>query len=157
MKLIGQASHYWSNVEHLREIRGDLPVRTWTEMKHQFKEKYLPPSYYPRLLDQWNLLGQGNMPANEYVAKFDEFMVRCSTVESKTPKQILSRFRTALRIDLKIELFARDVETLERAYVLVQDLDEVKPHSSFRSQDFCQQASRSSTNQYPNWAVSNPP
>ena len=47
-------------------------------------------------------------------------------LETETPMQVLSRFRAGLREDLRSELFARNVDTLEKAYALVQDLDEVK-------------------------------
>ena len=51
MKLAGQASQYWANLETLRELRREHPIGTWRDIKTQQKQKYLPPSYYPRLLD----------------------------------------------------------------------------------------------------------
>ena len=54
-------------------------------------------------------------------------------LETETLMQVLSRFRTGFREDLKSELFARNVDTLEKAYALVQDLDEVK---SSKTQDY---------------------
>jgi len=47
--------------------------------------------------------------------------------------QVLSRFRAELREDLRSELFARNVDTLEKAYALVQDLDEIR---SRKNQDY---------------------
>ena len=111
MKLTGQASQYWANLETLRELRGEHPIDTWRDMKTQLKQKYLPHSYYPRLLDKWNQFYQGSKSAKEYVAKFDEFLIRCSMLEIETPMQVLSRFRTRLREDLRSELFARNVDT----------------------------------------------
>ena len=46
-------------------------------------------------------------------------------LETETPMQVLSKFRAGLREDLRSELFARNVDTLEKVYALVQDLDEV--------------------------------
>jgi len=42
MKLTGQASQYWANIETLSEIRGEHPIDTWRDMKTQLKQKYLP-------------------------------------------------------------------------------------------------------------------
>ena len=55
-KLIRQASVYWRNVEKLIKRRGEFPVATWKEMKFMLREKYLPPSYHQRILDQWHRL-----------------------------------------------------------------------------------------------------
>jgi len=54
-------------------------------------------------------------------------------LETETPMQILSRFRAELREDLRSKLFARNVDTLEKAYALVQDLDEAR---SRKNQDY---------------------
>ena len=43
--------------------------------------------------------------------------------------QVLSRFRAGLRDDLRTELLASEVTELEKAYVLVQDLDAAKSNS----------------------------
>ena len=51
-------------------------------------------------------------------------------LETETPMQVLSRFRVGLREAFRSELFARNVDTLEKAYALVQDLDEVKSNKT---------------------------
>jgi len=48
-------------------------------------------------------------------------------VNTEGETQILSRFRAGLREDLRIELLAREVIKLEKAYMLVQDLDTFRP------------------------------
>ncbi|XP_072962671.1 uncharacterized protein [Typha angustifolia] len=124
IKLTGKANQYCTNVE----ISGELPIEIWVDMKNELKHKYLPPSYYPKLLDRWNRLTQGSKSAKDYIAAFDELLVRCSVIESETPMQILSRFRASLHEELRSELFARNVDTLEKAYNLVQDLEESRPN-----------------------------
>ena len=114
MKLTRQASQYTTSIETLREIREHL-IDTWRDMKTQLKQKYLPPSYYLRLLDKWNQFYQESKSAKEYVAKFDEFLIRCSLIETETPMQVLSRFRAGLREDLRSELFARNVDTFRES------------------------------------------
>jgi len=47
-------------------------------------------------------------------------------LEAETLMQVLSRFRNGFREDLKSEFLARNVDTLEKAYALVQDLDEAR-------------------------------
>ncbi|PKU66422.1 hypothetical protein MA16_Dca009665 [Dendrobium catenatum] len=47
MKLSDMASQFWSNLESLRESRNEYPITDWPSMKHELKQKYLPPSYFP--------------------------------------------------------------------------------------------------------------
>ncbi|PKU59205.1 hypothetical protein MA16_Dca026200 [Dendrobium catenatum] len=135
MKLTGRASQYWANLESLREDRNEYPIVDWLSMKRELKQKYLPPSYFPRLLDRWNRLTQGNKPVKEYIASFDDYLIQCKGETSTTPAQILSMFRTGLREDLRNELFARNVTTLENAYSLVLDLEETRSQHPIRSHD----------------------
>ena len=83
MKLICQAKLYWHNLEHLAEHKRQEPIETWKEMKEKLREKYLPTSYKQHLLDQWQRMTQGNRPVSEYIAKFDEFLIRCSVTENR--------------------------------------------------------------------------
>ncbi|XP_073012262.1 uncharacterized protein [Typha latifolia] len=145
MKLTGKANQYWTNIETLREIRGELLIEIWVDMKNELKCKYLPPSYYPKLLDRWNRLTQGSKSAKDYVAAFDELLVRCSVIESETPMKILSRFRAGLREELRSELFARNIDTLVKAYSLVQDLEESRPNHISRNCKTRPQIHKSST------------
>ncbi|KAL0926660.1 hypothetical protein M5K25_002901 [Dendrobium thyrsiflorum] len=135
MKLIGRASQFWSNLESLRESRNEYPITDWSSMKRELKQKYLPPSYFPRLLDRWNRLTQGSKPVKDYIASFDDYLIRCKGETSTTPAQILSMFRTGLREDLRNELFARNVTTLENAYSLVLDLEESRSQHPSRHHD----------------------
>ncbi|XP_020250396.1 uncharacterized protein LOC109827789, partial [Asparagus officinalis] len=149
MKLTGPACQYWSNLETLRHIRGELPITTWREMADELKRKYLPPSFYHRLLDKWHRLTQGTKSAKEYVAQFDELFTRCSTIEQEAPMKVLSKFRAGLRNDLQAELFARGIDTLEKAYALVQDLDEAKSHRNQDFRTYSSQSSRATTSSQP--------
>ena len=62
------------------------------------KEKYVPPTYHQKMLDQWQQLSQGSHPINDYIAKFDEFLSRCFLQEDE--HVVLSRFRARLKEDL---------------------------------------------------------
>jgi len=46
------------------------------------------------------------------IKKFDQFLVRCGENESNAI--VLSRFHSGVRKDLRRELFAREVSTLEQ-------------------------------------------
>ena len=48
-------------------------------MKDELKDKYVPPSFNVRLMDKWHQYAQDNKSVKEYIAKFDEFLIRCST------------------------------------------------------------------------------
>jgi len=100
-------------------------------MKDELKEKYAPSSFSVRLMDKWHWYTLDNKSAQEYVEKFDEFLIRCNALSTEEQSQILSRLRAGLREDLWTELLAREITELEEAYSLVQDLDAAK--SSFVS------------------------
>jgi len=121
MKLIGQARQYWTNVKKLMKLRNQEPIQTWNEMKMKLQERYMLVSYKECLLDQRQRLTQGNRLMSVYIKKFNQFLVRC---ENESNVVVLSRFHSGLREDLRRELFARDVSTLEQAIQLVQDLDQ---------------------------------
>ena len=111
MRLLGQAKTYWRNVERLLEMRRQEHVGTWEEMKVKLREKYLPPTYRQRLIDQWQSLTQGNRPVAEYIAEFDDYLLRCGVNEDS--EMTLSRFRKGLRHSYQRELFRMEVNTLE--------------------------------------------
>ena len=69
-------------------------------MKDELREKYVPPSFSACFMDEWYQYTQGNKSAKEYVTKFDEFLIRCNTLNIERHAQILSRFRAGLRGDL---------------------------------------------------------
>ena len=119
LKLVRQARLYWKNVERLARQRGDVPIVTWRAMKLRLREKYLPMSYHQRLLDQWQRLTKGNKSVAEYIAKFDEFVMRCNVDESESVT--LCRFRVGLREEIQKELFMKEVHDLELAYQIARD------------------------------------
>ena len=129
LKLVHQARLYWGNVERLARQRGDVPIVTWRAMKLRLREKYLPMSYHQRLLDQWKRLTQGNKSVAEYIAKFDEFVMRCNVDESELVT--LSRFRARLREEIQKELFMREVHDLEIAYQIARDAERFHRGSVF--------------------------
>ena len=122
--LIRQASVYWRNVEKLIEHRGEFSVATWKEMKFMPREKYLPPSYHQRILDQWHRLRQGNGNVTEYITKFDEVVKRCLVDEPET--LTVARFRAGLQIDLKRELVLREIFNLKHAYQIARNYEGFK-------------------------------
>ena len=121
LKLTRQARLYWGNLERLIGHRGENPIATWQGMKCRLRDKYLPMSYNQRLLDQWQKLTQGNKSVAEYIAKFDEYVMRCDVEESESVT--LSRFRAGLREELQKELFMREVFDLEQAYQVARDVE----------------------------------
>ena len=115
MKLTGQASQFWTNMETLRASRAQRPIDTWPAMKDKLKGKYVPPSYYTRLLDRWHRFTQGNKSAKEYVAEFDKFLIHCSVLGEEREEQVMSRFRAGLREDLRNKLLTRGITELGKA------------------------------------------
>ncbi|GFY91141.1 cyclic nucleotide-gated channel 17 [Actinidia rufa] len=109
------------------EQRRQPPVINWVEMREILKEKYLPQSYQGDMLDKWNNLRQGSKPATEYVAQFEEYLMRCDIREDE--RMTLSRFRQGLNDDLRKELVLREVDTLDQAYTFVQNYEMVSKPS----------------------------
>ena len=83
-------------------------------MKEELEIKNVPP-FSARLMDNWHQYTQGNKSAKEYVEKFDELLIRCSTLYKERKAQILSEFRIGLRDDLRSELLSIGVTELEAA------------------------------------------
>jgi len=150
IKLSGKANQYWINLENRRAARSSPPINTWDGMKERLETKYVPPSFSAHLMDNWHQHTQGNKSAKEYVKKFDEFIIRCSTLHRENEAQILSRFRVSLKENLRTELLAREVNELEAAYVLVQDLDSARTNRTFNSHDYRASMSRPSLSPQPN-------
>ena len=67
-------------------------------------------------MDKWHQYTQSNKSAKEYVAKFDEFLIRCNTLITEKQAQIHSKFRAGLKGDLQTKLLARGVTELKVAY-----------------------------------------
>ncbi|GFS42606.1 hypothetical protein Acr_00g0080840 [Actinidia rufa] len=123
MKLISRAKLFWQSTEQRRQP----PVTDWVEMKEILREKYLPQSYQGDMLDKWNNLRQGSKPATEYVAQFEEYLMRCDIREDE--RMTLSRFRQGLNDDLRKELVLREVDTLDQGYTFVQNYEMVSKPS----------------------------
>ena len=98
LRLVHQARLFWNSVENYIEQKGQLPITAWGEMREKLRRKYLPASYTQKLLDQWQTLSQGSKSVADYIAKFDEYVMRCKVVES--PEVTLSRFRAGLHPDI---------------------------------------------------------
>jgi len=74
-------------------------------------------------MDKWNRLTQENKLVIIYIAKFDEYLIRCVPLSlSLSNKPYLGLGQVLGMINR--ELIARDITTLEQAYQLVTDLDE---------------------------------
>ena len=82
----------------------DDPVETWEDMKKKLRLKYVLPFFSQQLLDKWNMLTQRNKSATDYIAKFDEYLNRCGAIEFESLEQTLTRFRSGLRDDYRLEL-----------------------------------------------------
>ncbi|XP_057494072.1 uncharacterized protein LOC130779439 [Actinidia eriantha] len=123
MKLISRAKLFWQSTEQRRHPLGT----DWVEMKEILREKYLPQSYQGDMLDKWNNLRQGSKPATEYVAQFEEYLMRCDIREDE--RMTLSRFRQGLNDDLRKELVLREVDILDQAYTFVQNYEMVSKPS----------------------------
>ena len=51
-------------------------------MEDKFK-KYLPEFYRNHLLDKFHNIHQGNMSVRDYIARFDDLILRCDVREDR--------------------------------------------------------------------------
>ncbi|MQL70519.1 hypothetical protein Taro_002858 [Colocasia esculenta] len=77
MKLLGQAKTYWTNVENQFRHQRQEPIEAWEEMKAKLREKYHPPTFRSRLIDQWQGITQRDHTVSEYITEFDNYLLRC--------------------------------------------------------------------------------
>jgi len=87
-------------------------------MKDELKGKYVSPSFSDRLIDKWHQYTQGNKSTKKYIAKFNEFLIRCCAFSKKGQAQILSRFRAGLKKTCGSALLVRRVTKFEKAYTI---------------------------------------
>ena len=59
-------------------------------------------------MDNWHQHTLDNKSAKEYAEKFDEFLIRRSTLHREGEAQILFRFRADLRDNLQTELLLEE-------------------------------------------------
>ena len=85
-------------------------------MKDKLRDKYVPASYFDHFLDDWHCLTQDIKSVKDYVAQFNEFLIRCSIIDTESSTQILSRFRDGLRENLRTELLLKELPNLRNAY-----------------------------------------
>ena len=114
MKLTGQAWIYWRNIQVTMERRQEPIITSWAEMKIRLRDKFVPACYRPMIIDEWQHLSQGEGTVAEYIAQFDDLMIRCNLNEELVAT--LARFRAELRPEYQHELVLQEVSTLEKVY-----------------------------------------
>ena len=127
MKLAGQARIYWPNLLATAERRREPPVATWEEMKSRMRGKFVPACYRPMIIDEWQHLRHGDGSIAEYIARFDDLMIRCNLDEE--PVATLARFRAGLRPEYQRELILQEVTTLEKAYRFTTNMELYSSHA----------------------------
>ena len=79
------------------------------------------------IIDEWQHLQQGDSSVAEYIAKFDNPMIRCNVDEE--PVVTLARFRAGHRPEYQRELILREVSTLEKAYPYAANMELYAAHT----------------------------
>ena len=114
LKLDGSAKTYWKSILKICAYRYEDRITTWAEMKGRLRTKYVLVNYKSQLIDTWQRIEQKQRSVREYINEFQELMIACELDEDQL--SIISRFKTGLREDIKIELELREVSTLDEAY-----------------------------------------
>ena len=90
-------------------------------MKGRLRTKYVPVNYKSQLIDTCQRIEQKQRSVREYINEFQELMIACELDEDQL--SVISRFKTGLREDIKVELELREVSTLDEAYKIALRLD----------------------------------
>ena len=90
MKLTRQARIYWQNIQVTMERRHEPMITSRAEMKSRLRDKFVPACYRPMIIDEWQHLRQGEGTVADYIARFDDLMIRCNL--DKEPMATLARF-----------------------------------------------------------------
>ena len=96
-------------------------------MKSRLRIKFVPTCYRPMILDEWQHLDQGEGSVADYIARFDDLMIRCNVDEE--PMATLARFRAGLRSEFQRELVLQEVSTLEKAYRYATNMEIYSVHN----------------------------
>ena len=127
MKLTGQARIYWRNLHATTERQHEPMIMSWAEMKSRLREKFIPACYRPMIIDEWQHLCQEEGTVAEYIARFDELMIRCSVDEE--PMATLARFWAGQRPEFQRELVLQEVLTLKKAYRYTLNMEMYTTHN----------------------------
>ena len=96
-------------------------------MKSRLWEKYIPACCRPMIIDEWQHLRQEEGTVADYIARFDDLMIRCNVDEE--PMATLARFRAGLRPEYQRELVLQEVSTLEKAYRYTLNMELYATHA----------------------------
>ena len=62
-------------------MRRSVVLESWEEMKKKLKKKYILEYFRNHLLDQLYNVRQGDMPVQDYIAKFENLILCCDVRE----------------------------------------------------------------------------
>ena len=79
------------------------------------------------IIDEWQHLQQGDGTVIEYIARFDDLMIRCNIDEE--PVATLARFWAGLRSEYQWELVLHEVTTLEKDYRYTTNMELYSAHA----------------------------
>lgn len=102
-------------------------------MKATLHEKYLPPNYFHKHIDQAYSLIQDKMSSNWGPWKF-ELEIQSELVEDNS--QTTSRFKTELMTTVKLELIQQSPVTRSQTYQVALDMEEYLKYPIPRNIEF---------------------
>ena len=79
------------------------------------------------IIDEWQHLRQGEGAVAEYIARFDDLMIRCNIDEE--PMATLARFWAGLWPEFQHELVLQEVSLLEKAYRCTVNMELYATHT----------------------------
>jgi hypothetical protein len=74
---------WWEQLLSDRENDGQGDVRSWTEMKREMRDKFVPKHYRRNLFDKLHNLRQENLFVEDYYREMEKAMIRANVYEDE--------------------------------------------------------------------------
>jgi hypothetical protein len=90
---------WWEQLLSDRENDGQGDVRSWTEMKREMRDKFVPKHYRRNLFDKLHNLRQENLFVEDYYREMEKAMIRANVYEDE--EQSIACFMSGLHRNIQ--------------------------------------------------------
>ena len=97
---------WWNKFAHDHELRGKMPVDTWTDLKRHMRKRFVQPWYQRDMIHKMHKITQGTRSVEDYFFEFESSLHRVQIDEHL--ETTMMRFLQGLRRDI-----VQRVETID--------------------------------------------
>ncbi|GAB2298140.1 hypothetical protein Dimus_038517 [Dionaea muscipula] len=138
LEFIDCAIVWWDKFCTSRRRAGELPMRTWVELKPIMRRRFVPSHYYRDLHQKLLRLMQGTRSVEEYFKEMEILMIRASVEEDReaTMARFLNGLNREIANGVELQHYVELEEMVEKSVKVEQQLKRrgsVRPSSSYPS------------------------